>query len=320
MVLGHWRRMSQGALVGLALGAIAPGSPALAHDVPLGIHGCHTESELQEHHCHEGLLAGRAFPSREAALEALGDEIRKARRTGKLPAAPTGERLPNPVVTAPEHKEPQRPQKVARIANLPSFNPANIELPGTEVFQRVSPSVYIVLAYGNLQPVLNERPFKVGSAVAVTTHLALTNCHVLAGAARYVLFKEGRDMPARLYAAARGEDRCILRSNDILQPIASLRHHDELKVGERVFTVGSPNGLENTLGEGLLSGKRTLKNRDYLQTSAPISPGSSGGGLFDASGNLIGITTFIIKEAQNLNFAIPVAPFLESLNPPKEKR
>jgi serine protease Do len=75
-------------------------------------------------------------------------------------------------------------------------------------------------------------------------------------------------------------------------------------VGEEVYTIGSPSGLESTLGQGIISGLRQLESQRLIQTTAPISPGSSGGGLFDRSGNVIGITTFMISKGQSLNFAI----------------
>lgn len=75
------------------------------------------------------------------------------------------------------------------------------------------------------------------------------------------------------------------------------------------WAVGSPRGLEHTLGDGLISGLRSTKLGRYVQTSAPISPGSSGGGLFDEAGNLLGIRTFMLKESQALNFAIAAEDF-----------
>ena len=90
--------------------------------------------------------------------------------------------------------------------------------------------------------------------------------------------------------------------------LAGVRAYKDLKVGERAFTIGSPAGFESTLGEGLVSGLREEEGLHYVQTSAPISPGSSGGGLFDQHGNLIGITTLIYvgeqRINQSLNFAI----------------
>ena len=69
--------------------------------------------------------------------------------------------------------------------------------------------------------------------------------------------------------------------------------------------------LSNTFAEGNISGLRRFDNTNLIQTSAPISPGSSGGGLFDKPGNLIGITSFMIKGGNNLNFAVGVGEFWE---------
>jgi hypothetical protein len=80
-------------------------------------------------------------------------------------------------------------------------------------------------------------------------------------------------------------------------------------VGERVFTIGSPEGLERSLGEGLISGLREGYGSSYVQTTAPISHGSSGGGLFDKYGNLVGITTLSFTTGQQLNFAIAAESF-----------
>jgi len=71
-----------------------------------------------------------------------------------------------------------------------------------------------------------------------------------------------------------------------------------------VYAVGAPEGLEMTLSEGLISGFRDFRGQRVVQTSAPISHGSSGGGLFDEVGGLVGITTFMLGAGQNLNFAI----------------
>ena len=75
-------------------------------------------------------------------------------------------------------------------------------------------------------------------------------------------------------------------------------------MGEPVYTIGSPSGLENTLGTGIISGLRTADGLHFVQTNAQVSPGSSGGGLFDSAGDLIGITEFTLKNSQGLNFAI----------------
>jgi S1-C subfamily serine protease len=153
-----------------------------------------------------------------------------------------------------------------------------------------------------------------GSAVAVSTTDLLTNCHVVEGALKLLLKQGKQQWPARILRADPVTDRCVISVEGLtLQPVAGVRSYDSLEVGEAAFTLGSPVGLELTLSNGIISGRRDEAARHYVQTTAPISPGSSGGGLFDASGNLVGITTLVLvgREHMNqaLNFAIPADAF-----------
>lgn len=89
-----------------------------------------------------------------------------------------------------------------------------------------------------------------------------------------------------------------------------LGNSDSLTVGEQVLAIGNPYGWRNTLSDGLISGIREIEGFRLLQITAPISPGSSGGALFNMKGEVIGITTIAsLWGAQNLNFAIPINSF-----------
>lgn len=80
-----------------------------------------------------------------------------------------------------------------------------------------------------------------------------------------------------------------------------------IKSGQKIYALGSPQGLSNTISEGIVSNaRRTIKKIDYIQITAPISPGSSGGALIDDKGYVIGVTTANITGGQNLNLAIPI--------------
>ena len=82
---------------------------------------------------------------------------------------------------------------------------------------------------------------------------------------------------------------------------------DALSVGERVFAIGSPLGLERTVTEGILSTKTRQMGGDlYLQTTAQINPGNSGGPLFNMGGEVVGVTNMKITFGEGLGFAIPV--------------
>lgn len=81
----------------------------------------------------------------------------------------------------------------------------------------------------------------------------------------------------------------------------------KLKVGEKIYAIGNPQGLESTFSEGIVSGIREAKSgAKLIQISAPISPGSSGGAVINRKGQVIGITTFLVEGGQNLNFAFPI--------------
>lgn len=181
------------------------------------------------------------------------------------------------------------------------------ELDARALFKKLAPSVFRLEAKrsdGTAQ----------GSAVAITSSELVTNCHVVQGALKLVLKQSERELPVSLVRADPKTDRCVLKSEGAtLVPVAGMRGYDALEVGEKVYTLGSPIGLELTLSDGIISGRREVEGFKLVQTTAPISPGSSGGGLFDARGNLIGVTTLVLAGQQRLNqalnFAIPADAF-----------
>jgi len=179
-----------------------------------------------------------------------------------------------------------------------------------QLFKTLQRSVYVVAATPSVADA-RARNFVQGSAVAISEHLLLTNCHVVNGRELIKIVQDHTVSDAKLVAADSSADRCVLRADDItLVPVTGVRPFGDLAVGEHVFAIGAPRGLELTLSEGLLSGLRHQPGRNLVQTSAAISPGSSGGGLFDERGNLIGITTMQYRgAAQNLNFAVAAGDY-----------
>ena len=114
----------------------------------------------------------------------------------------------------------------------------------------------------------------------------------------------------RIVAINKFQDLALLKIEDKNAPkfkYVTLGSSDALSVGEPVFAIGSPMGLERTVTEGILSTKtRELEGELYLQTTAQINPGNSGGPLFDMAGNVIGVTNMKIMFGEGLGFAIPV--------------
>ncbi len=90
-----------------------------------------------------------------------------------------------------------------------------------------------------------------------------------------------------------------------------------LAIGEEVFAVGNPQGLEGTFSQGIVGSIRDLAGGSLVQITAPISPGSSGGPVLNGKAELVGVTFATYKGGQNLNFAIP-SQYLKDLLAKKE--
>jgi TPR repeat protein len=180
-----------------------------------------------------------------------------------------------------------------------------------ELYFQLSPSVMRIFAANMLQ---KKRGLSQGSAVAIAPNIAVTNCHVIEGMDLYGTKLRGKSVFFSYRIGDKKRDICLIQSKSELKPVKTTRAYDELKVGEKVYAIGSPKSLENTLSEGLVSGLRQNDGVRYIQTTAPITNGSSGGGLFDEQGRLIGITTFVRKGGGNLNFAVAIDEALSLLS------
>ncbi len=173
-------------------------------------------------------------------------------------------------------------------------------LSSVEIFQKVSPSVFVVEALGG-----NGESLDLGSGVAVAPNLLITNCHVVQNGSSLRISRAHKKWAARLVQALPNRDLCGLRPVRLNLESVNVRLSATLDTGESVYAIGAPEGLELTFSQGVISSLREADGVHMVQTSAATSPGSSGGGLFDIEGNLVGITTFQLKEGQSLNFAMP---------------
>jgi hypothetical protein len=170
---------------------------------------------------------------------------------------------------------------------------------GEDVYALVSRSTYKIRT-GTSQ----------GTAVAISPTVLLTNCHVMGDYDLVHIIEENKGYPSVLIHDDYSKDKCFIRSLQLtLRPVSHVERFSDIRRGERAYSVGAPLGYNRTLGQGIVSGKHKAQTPRYVQTTAPISPGSSGGGLFDDRGNLLGITTFTDTRGQNLNFAIASEDF-----------
>lgn len=147
----------------------------------------------------------------------------------------------------------------------------------------------------------------------------ITNFHVIEGETQIsieVYHQKNGDLERRSYkqvkiiALNKFADLALLKIDDKDAPKfnrVSLGDSEALAVGERVFAIGSPLGLERTVTEGIMSTKtRQMEGDLYLQTTAQINPGNSGGPLFNMRGEVIGVTNMKITFGEGLGFAIPI--------------
>jgi serine protease Do len=200
---------------------------------------------------------------------------------------------------------------------------------------RVSPAVVqiLVTGYGSLkeedrsQTALIVRQHAVGSGVIVDPNgYIMTNAHVVEGAQRIrvalplpggdstgdVPVGKRRILEARLLGQHKETDLALLKIDATNLPTLPLMNQQRPRVGQLVFAIGSPEGLENSVTMGVISALARQpdpsKPLTYIQTDAPINPGNSGGPLVDMNGTVVGINTFILSSgggSEGLGFAIP---------------
>jgi len=144
----------------------------------------------------------------------------------------------------------------------------------------------------------------------------LTAAHVVRKAKRVeVKLAGGARRSARVTVADTGRDLALLDSDDAALPSVTLSPSTGLRPGQDVFALGAPMGLEHTVTKGVVSAlSRRVGGQDFLQIDAALNPGNSGGPVVDDRGAVVGMSTVVVKDAQNLGFAVPsevLAGFLE---------
>ncbi len=237
--------------------------------------------------------------------------------------------------SAPAVSVAQAIPQVATLSNHPPIDPSETDLleslnkQTTRLISSVIPSVVSITAAKTFVPRSRDEEFffwlfrggdmlrqtSLGSGFIVSQegHI-LTNNHVVSGVDEVkVQLNDGRTANARIVGADRRLDIAVLKIDlPNLKPLP-LGDSDAVEVGERVFAIGNPLGLEETVTDGIVSAKgRRISDEagvDYLQTNAVINPGNSGGPLVNIRGEVIGINTQIIANQvgswQGYGFAIP---------------
>ncbi len=156
----------------------------------------------------------------------------------------------------------------------------------------------------------------VGSGFVVSSDgLIVTNAHVVDGSDKVeVTLKDGRTYKGKVMGTDSLTDVAVIKIDAEGLPAVTFADSDQLQPGEWAIAIGNPLGLDNTVTTGIVSatGRTSAqigvadKQVSFIQTDAAINPGNSGGPLLNAQGEVIGVNTAIIQNAQGIGFAIPV--------------
>ncbi len=228
------------------------------------------------------------------------------------------------------------PEKITRTTRpLITTNNTNFV---TQVVQEVGPAVVRIDAsrtvetllppmfndpffqrfFGNQIPQIPEQQIKQGTGsgfIISTDGKILTNAHVVDGASEVTVnLKDGRSLDGKVLGKDDLTDLAVIQIEADNLPVVKLGDSEKLEIGEWAIAIGNPLGLNNTVTTGIISatGRNSSqigvpdKRIDFIQTDAAINPGNSGGPLLNAQGEVIGINTAIIQNAQGLGFAIPI--------------
>lgn len=165
-------------------------------------------------------------------------------------------------------------------------------------------------------PASKEIEKGVGSGFITTTDGEIvTNAHVVSGADTVtVTLKDGRIFKGKVMGADLLTDVAVVKIQAQNLPTVTLGDANQLKPGEWAIAIGNPLGLDNTVTAGIISATGRTSGQvgirdsrvNFIQTDAAINPGNSGGPLLNARGDVIGVNTAIIQDAQGIGFAIPI--------------
>lgn len=186
---------------------------------------------------------------------------------------------------------------------------SNEELTPDRIFEKVDNSVVVVLAYDNLGNIFQ------GSGVVIADGIIVTNHHVCKDANRIDIRHYSKEIKnVTVYKFDAVKDIMFLKTDDMTLTPVTPGSSSNLRSGQRIYAVGSPEGYENSISEGIVSGSRTDENNvKLIQMTCPITDGSSGGAVLNSKGELIGLSVSGQHEGA-LYFAIPVNDILAMIN------
>ena len=183
-------------------------------------------------------------------------------------------------------------------------NKINANYSAAQIAKNFSSSVVTIISLDE-----NDQPLGLGSAFIYNKDCDIvTNFHVLENSKKAIIkTQEGAKYKIVEVLKYDVQLDLLIAKTDITKfnPL-DIGDSDSVIVGENIVAVGNPAGLAGTISKGIISGIRKFEGIKFIQITSPISPGSSGGPVFNKNGKVIGVATSYIMEGQNLNFAMPV--------------
>jgi hypothetical protein len=244
-----------------------------------------------------------AGPEPTATSIELAQVEQRSTNAGVSEVEATETDVPAPAAPVPE----LTPELASVVQAAPLEQPEPSELSPSELFSRYAPAVVsIKIDHGGYH--------SGGTGFFIDAEGTLaTNHHVIDGAHEVrVKLLDGTEIErVELLASNEEIDLALLRVDPKLLPAdllpLQLGDSEAVAVGEPISVIGNPLGLEHTLTNGIISARRIYEGERFIQMSAPISPGNSGGPVFDRHGRVIGVSVAHLIGGQNLNFAVPVS-------------
>ncbi len=177
-------------------------------------------------------------------------------------------------------------------------------LTAEQIYKKVSNAVVVIYAYDDAGELSKQ-----GSGVVINDKgYVVTNYHLLEDCERLEILHNEEIVPyVDIIGIDVEKDILILKIEDQKFPAIEIGNSKSLNIGQRVYAIGNPLGFENTISEGIVSGLRSYEEfgMNFIQITASISSGSSGGAVVNDKGELIGISTLISKRRAKLKFCYP---------------
>lgn len=191
---------------------------------------------------------------------------------------------------------------------------SHAEMKTSQIVEKYSQSVVTIIALD-----VNNQPLAIGSGFFVNEKGNIaTNHHVIENCAKAIIKTKKGEKGTILEILNYDPELDLIVARTSLKSTKPLLFGDSdtITIGEDILAIGNPAGLEGTVSKGIISGIREVDDIKFIQITAPISPGSSGGPVFNLAGKVIGVATAYLDYGQSLNFAMPIN-YLKSLKPNK---